>query len=360
MVNPLHIDKALLRSYNPIRRVGRGCYGIVWLVRRKEDEQLLAVKRIYNAFQNPQDSQRTYREVLILLNLRGFSGIVTLHDVIQTGDDQELYLVLDSVETDLATTLKNTTLQPVHKQYLTYQIFRALKYVHSANVVYRDMKPTNILLNAHCELKLCDFGFARILGDNEEVEDKLTDYVSSRWYRAPELLLCSRNYRFAIDMWAAGCVIGEIMCARPLFIATSTLHLLDLILAFCGKPNDHDIASLGSPYAAIMLSPFPRSEPANLVPRFPQATADALDLIRLLLQFNPGKRLRADEALRHPYVGNFHNPDDEPILGRKLNLKLPCSEQFLSSTYRDQIYGDVVEIPRARRRLGMSSDKRKA
>jgi len=112
-----------------------------------------------------------------------------------------------------------------------------------------------------------------------------------------------------------------------------------------------------SPYAVTMLESFPRYEPANLVPKFPSASRDALDLVRLLLQFNPTKRLDAVEALRHPFVANFHNPDDEPILGRKLNLKLPCSEHFTSTAYRDEIYAEVIEIPRSRRRLGITEER---
>eukprot|EP00397_Hematodinium_sp_SG-2012_P043996 GEMP01049033.1.p1 GENE.GEMP01049033.1~~GEMP01049033.1.p1 ORF type:complete len:383 (+),score=65.96 GEMP01049033.1:47-1150(+) len=355
MVNPLDVDETLLKDYDAVRRVGRGCYGIVWQVTRKRDNKVFAVKRIYDAFQNPQDSQRTYREVLILLNLRGFSGIVTLHEVIQTTNDKEIYLVLDNMQTDLQSALTNTTMQAMHKQHMIYQIFRSLKFIHSASVIYRDLKPSNILLNANGEIKLCDFGSARLLDEDVDVDTTLTDYVSSRWYRAPELLMVCRRYRFSIDMWAAGCILGELLGSKPMFISTSTLHLMDNIIAICGKPTEQDIDSMRSPYAATMLQPYLAVEPANLEKMFPRASKEACDLLRLLLQFNPNKRLTAQEAMRHPYVGSFHNPDDEPIFGRALTLKLPCAELFLSSTYRDQIYSDVIEIPRARRRLGVST-----
>jgi len=358
-MNPLEFDAGIRKSYDPIRRIGRGSYGIVWLATRISDGEKVAIKRIYYAFKDPVDSKRVYREIMILLYLRGHTNIVTLMDVMHSRNDQDLYLVMDCFDTDMYTLLRNTHLTTVHKQYTIYQIFRALKYVHSASVVFRDLKPTNILVNKTCTLKLCDFGYARLL--NEEEKDNpdgpraQTDYVSSRWYRAPELITGCSHYDFSIDMWAAGCVIGEIFSSRPLFCATSTLDLLYLIVSFTGKPSDYDIKSLNAAHAETMLGPMQRQPSINLSKRFPNINDEGLDLIRLCMQFNPMKRLTATEALGHPYVGNFANPDDEPSVQEPIKLALDDYDQYLSSTYRDQIYADVMEIPRSRRRLGYAT-----
>lgn len=110
-------------------------------------------------------------------------------------------------------------------QYFLYQILRGLKYVHSAHVLHRDLKPSNLLLNANCDLKIGDFGLARTTSET----DFMTEYVVTRWYRAPELLLNCSEYTAAIDIWSVGCILGEIMTRQPLFPGKDYVHQLRLI-----------------------------------------------------------------------------------------------------------------------------------
>lgn len=110
-------------------------------------------------------------------------------------------------------------------QYFLYQLLRGLKYVHSANVLHRDLKPSNLLLNANCDLKIGDFGLARTTSET----DFMTEYVVTRWYRAPELLLNCTEYTAAIDMWSVGCIFGEIATREPLFPGKDYVHQLRLI-----------------------------------------------------------------------------------------------------------------------------------
>lgn len=122
---------------------------------------------------------------------------------------------------------------PVHEwsspccflQYFLYQILRGLKYIHSANVLHRDLKPSNLLLNANCDLKVGDFGLARTTSET----DFMTEYVVTRWYRAPELLLNCSEYTAAIDIWSVGCILGEMMTRQPLFPGRDYVHQLKLI-----------------------------------------------------------------------------------------------------------------------------------
>ena len=113
----------------------------------------------------------------------------------------------------------------VSLQYFLYQILRGLKYIHSANVIHRDLKPSNLLLNANCDLKICDFGLARPTSEN----DIMTEYVVTRWYRAPELLLNSTDYTAAIDVWSVGCIFMELMNRQPLFPGRDHMHQMRLI-----------------------------------------------------------------------------------------------------------------------------------
>lgn len=111
-------------------------------------------------------------------------------------------------------------------QYFLYQILRGLKYIHSANVLHRDLKPSNLLLNANCDLKICDFGLARVTSET----DFMTEYVVTRWYRAPELLLNSSDYTAAIDVWSVGCIFMELMDRKPLFPGRDHVHQLRLLI----------------------------------------------------------------------------------------------------------------------------------
>lgn len=110
-------------------------------------------------------------------------------------------------------------------QYFLYQILRGLKYIHSANVLHRDIKPSNLFLNANCDLKVGDFGLARTTSET----DFMTEYVVTRWYRAPELLLNCSEYTAAIDIWSVGCILGEMMTRQPLFPGRDYVHQLKLI-----------------------------------------------------------------------------------------------------------------------------------
>lgn len=150
----------------------------------------------------------------------------------------------------------------------------------------------------------------------------LTDYVATRWYRAPEILLGSTQYTKGVDMWAVGCILGEMLAGKPIFPGTSTMNQLDLILEVTGRPAPADIEAISSAYATTMLESLPPSRPRSLSEMLPSATPEALDLMRQCLQFNPHKRISAEEALRHPYVSQFHNADDEPAATTPVRIKI--------------------------------------
>ena len=120
------------------------------------------------------------------------------------------------------------------------QLLCALKYIHSANVIHRDIKPSNILLNANCDLKLCDFGLARGLKAKADESASLTEYVVTRWYRAPEIMLSCAEYTCAIDVWSAGCIFGEMLARKPMFPGNDYIHQLKLIMKMMGTPTTAD------------------------------------------------------------------------------------------------------------------------
>lgn len=113
--------------------------------------------------------------------------------------------------------IRTQDLSDDHCQYFIYQTLRALKAMHSANVLHRDLKPSNLLLNANCDLKVCDFGLARSAASQEDNSGFMTEYVATRWYRAPEIMLTFKEYTKAIDVWSVGCILAEMLSGKPLF-----------------------------------------------------------------------------------------------------------------------------------------------
>ena len=148
--------------------------------------------------------------------MRDHENIIKILDVYNASNKQDLYIVFEYMPTDLHAVIRsNMILNEVHMQYITYQILRALKYTHSARIIHRDLKPSNILMDQHCRIKLCDFGLSRFVDEIGD-EKHLTDYVATRWYRPPEVLLCSNTYTEGIDIWAVACILGEMMRCIPL------------------------------------------------------------------------------------------------------------------------------------------------
>ncbi|KAJ8424645.1 hypothetical protein Cgig2_009125 [Carnegiea gigantea] len=193
-------------------------------------------------------------------------------------------------------------------QYFLYQILRGLKYVHSANVLHRDLKPSNLLLNANCDLKICDFGLARTTTET----DFMTEYVVTRWYRAPELLLNCSEYTAAIDVWSVGCIMMEIIRREPLFPGKDYLQQLQLINELLGSPEDSDLGFLRSDNARKYVKQLPHVPKQAFTEKFLNVSSMALDLAEKMLVFNPSKRITVDEALNHPYLVSLHEINEEP------------------------------------------------
>ena len=133
------------------------------------------------------------------------------------GSTRGLTLEQELMETDMHRVIRTQDLSDDHCQYFIYQTLRALKAMHSANVLHRDLKPSNLLLNANCDLKVCDFGLARSAASTDDNSGFMTEYVATRWYRAPEIMLTFKEYTKAIDVWSVGCILAEMLSGKPLF-----------------------------------------------------------------------------------------------------------------------------------------------
>eukprot|EP01051_Picozoa_sp_SAG22_P006982 SAG22_NODE_476_length_9995_cov_9.488480_4_plen_279_part_00 len=246
--------------------------------------------------------------------------------------------------------IRANILEDIHKQYIIYQLLRALKYMHSGQVLHRDMKPSNLLLNSECQVKVADFGLARSL--ERQHDANMTDYVATRWYRAPEILVGSLKYTYGVDMWSIGCILGELVGGKPMFPGTSTLNQLERIVELVGLPSPADIEALQSPYAVTMIESLPIVKPRTVKELYPQAPPDAVDLIEKMLLFNPDTRMSANEAMGHPYVAKFHDPANEPTLDKPVAIPIDDNTKFSIADYRDKLYGDIVVKRREARKSG--------
>uniref|UniRef100_UPI00358ED497 extracellular signal-regulated kinase 2-like isoform X3 n=1 Tax=Myxine glutinosa TaxID=7769 RepID=UPI00358ED497 len=259
------IEPKILEKYKIMKCLGKGSYGIVWKGMHKLTGDIWAIKKNFDAFRNSTDAQRTYREITILRELHNHPNIIKLQDVIQAKGNKDIYLIFDCMDTDLhAVIKKRSILHDVHKRYILYQILKATKYIHSGNVIHRDLKPSNILLDSQCSVRLCDFGLARSLGQIEDEHCGLTQYVVTRWYRAPEIFL-GCQYTKGVDMWSVGCILGEMLLGKALFPGTSAIHQMELIQRVT-EPSKQDIDEVDKVFGRILSatkSYWKRCSPGN-------------------------------------------------------------------------------------------------
>mmetsp|Transcript_50648 Transcript_50648/g.130612 ORF Transcript_50648/g.130612 Transcript_50648/m.130612 type:complete len:295 (-) Transcript_50648:352-1236(-) len=283
---------------------------------------------------------------MFLQELAGQDNIVRLLHVLKADNDRDLYLTFEYMETDLHAVIRANILEEIHKQYITYQTLKALKFMHTGQLLHRDLKPSNLLLNSDCLVKVADLGLARSiaqLATETGASPVLTDYVATRWYRAPEILLGSTKYTKGVDMWSIGCILGEMINGKPIFPGSSTMNQLDKIMEITGSPSPTDIEAIKSPFAATMLESLPPTKPKPMHEFFPTAAPEALDLLKKLLVFNPDKRLSVEETLEHPYVRQFHDASQEPVCDHTIKIKIDDNVKYSVSEYRESLYQEILK-----------------
>ncbi|AIO01438.1 mitogen activated protein kinase, putative [Leishmania panamensis] len=301
--------------YRLERIIGAGSYGIVIRARDiKSDNCLVAIKRVNKEiFDEVVLAKRILREIKLLAHFND-DNIIGLRNILTPEDPENFehfYIVMDIMETDLKQVLRSgQELTEAHIQFFIYQVLRALHIIHSAGVIHRDITPANILVNTNCDLKICDFGLAKEENDQGEY---MTDYVTMRWYRAPELVMEGKDYSVQIDVWGIGCILGELLGSRPLFQGKDRVNQLDKIVDLIGTPSDEDISSVGSAAAQKYLKKKGYRPRPDWRQRYPNASVEALDLLRRMLVFNPKQRITVLQAMRHPFLDQLHDDADDSI-----------------------------------------------
>ena len=339
-----HIKKRFIFQ----KKVGQGAYGVVFKVIDKKTKEQVALKKLFGAFQDEVDSQRTFREVMLLQELNGHDNIIRLLNVIKAENDLDLYLVFDYMEADLFNVIRANILQDIHKKFIIYQILKALKFIHSADIIHRDLKPSNIFINSDCHIKLGDFGLARTLQYTPHLGTMVTEYVATRWYRAPEMILAGQKYGKPIDMWSVGCILYEMLAGAPLLPGKSTKDMIRMMFSVTGFPDRKEYNEVKKEckiqqidYDDLLQEKIKKKKTILQMVSAYSHDEVAIDLLLKLLVFNPKKRLTAEEALEHPYVADFHNPEEEIICDHKIEIPLDDNNKFTKEEYRQKLY-DVV------------------
>ncbi|CAN4081090.1 unnamed protein product [Withania somnifera] len=328
--------------------VGKGSYGVVAAAIDTHTGEKVAIKKINDVFEHVCEATRILREIKLLRLLRHPDIVEIKHILLPPcpREFKDIYVVFELMECDLQNVIKaNDSLTDEHYQFFMYQLLRGLKYMHTANVFHRDLKPKNILANADCKLKICDFGLARVsLGDTPSAVF-WTDYVATRWYRAPEL--CGSffsKYTPAVDIWSLGCIFAEMLTGKPLFPGKNAVHQLDLITDLLGSPSTEAISRIKNEKARRYLSSMKKKAPIPLSQKFPHIDPLALRLLERLIAFDPKDRPSAEEALAHPYFRGLANKEQEPSSQAISKFEFDFERRKLGKEdIRELIYREILE-----------------
>ncbi|KAK2394047.1 Mitogen-activated protein kinase 16 [Trifolium repens] len=328
--------------------IGKGSYGVVCSAYDTHTGEKVAIKKINDIFEHVSDATRILREIKLLRLLRHPDIVEIKHILLPPSrrEFKDIYVVFELMESDLHQVIKaNDDLTPEHYQFFLYQLLRGLKYIHTANVFHRDLKPKNILANADCKLKICDFGLARVAFNDTPTAIFWTDYVATRWYRAPEL--CGSffsKYTPAIDIWSIGCIFAELLTGKPLFPGKNVVHQLDIMTDFLGTPSPDAIARVRNEKARRYLSSMRKKRPVPFSQKFPNTDPLALRLLERMLAFEAKDRPTAEEALADPYFKGLAKVEREPSAQPVTKMEFEFERRRITKEdVRELIYREILE-----------------
>ncbi|CAI7590005.1 unnamed protein product [Penicillium discolor] len=321
--------------YTDLQARGVGAFGVICSAYDSKANRTVAIKKIGNPFDSAARVKRTYREVHLMNHLK-HDNLINITDIF-ISPAEDLYLVMDCCMTDLHELIQSRSkpLDIKFIQFFTYQLLRGLKFIHSAGVIHRDLKPSNILIKENCDLKICDFGLAR------EQDHQMTGYVSTRYYRAPEIMLTWQRYSYAVDIWSTGCILAEMLLGKVLLPGTDSVHHFKLITEMFGKPPKEIMEAVYSDITMTFVNSLLEAEPKSLRATLGDVDSEAIDLLEKMLDIDPEKRTTAADALTHPHVSTYSDSNDEPECDKQIDWSLLDSE-MTTDQWKTKMYFEIL------------------
>jgi len=354
--------------YKPTSKklLGRGGYGVVMEAVDVRDGSKIAIKKMKNVFAHLNTAKCSLRELTLLMHF-DHPNIMNVTDCMvpetkNIGSYQQVYYVMPRMQSTLKTVSCHSDIEISvnHRCYILYQILNGVLFIHLNDVIHRDLKPENILINSDCSIKITDFGMARgILEKPENEEIALSEYVTTRWYRAPEIMLCSRHYKYSIDVWSIACIYSEMILRKPIFAGNNHLEQLEIIFDTVGTPLFEDCKTWIKSYDAlrwVLSLPIKPKKPLysvlseNTKSKTPiDLSRNETDLLSKMFVLNPNKRISVKQCLNHRFFKkipskikavkeskefeNIHKFDQNQTFEQQLTKLASCRE-VMSNTLR--------------------------
>lgn len=316
-----------MHKYRLISKKGEGTFSEVLKAQSVKNGQYFAIKCMKNHFQSIEQVNNL-REIQALKRLNPHGNIVRLQEVLFDKATGRLALVFELMDMNMYELIRGrkTYLSERRLKSYTYQMMKAIDHMHKSGIFHRDIKPENILL-CDDKLKVADFGSCRGIFS----KPPYTEYISTRWYRAPECLLTDGWYDYKMDIWSVGCVFFEIISLFPLFPGTNELDQIERIHNVTGSPSS-ELLDRFKKYSSHLKFDFPPKEAAGIGPKIPHCSKPCVDLIEELLTYNPDQRPTARQSLQHLYFKDMVEEDRR----HKLKRESRKSKLDSSRSHRDR------------------------
>ncbi|KAJ5118940.1 mitogen-activated protein kinase Hog1 [Penicillium atrosanguineum] len=327
------VNFELTARYSEPQPVELDAFGLMCSAKDSISHQLVAIKKLAKPFGSAMLAKQALRELKLSTHLQ-HENIIGLVDVF-ISPKEDLYIVTELMWTNLQRIIGKGPIDNDFSKYFLYQIMRGLKYVHSAGIIHRDLKPSSILINENCDLRIGDFGHARLR------DHQMTGYVSTRYYRAPEIMLTWQEYTEKVDIWSTGCIFAEMLRGVPLFPATSHADQFSLFVKLLGNPEERMVETIKNKHTRSFVQSLPKCKRESLPDVFPDLDQDAMGLLEQMLNFDVEIRTNARDALSHPYLAPYHDPEDEPVVKTPFDWSFDNAEVSIE-TWKAAIYKEVV------------------
>ena len=335
--------------YKSVEPIGYDTHGALCTALDEQINETVLIKKLHRPFDSVRSCLLTFREICLLKHVR-HESIMQLHDLFtpqqRLGEFSSAYLVYKALGAHSASLAHvkghDVGVTDDHLKFLTYQLLRALKYLHSMDLVLRDLAPHHVAVNTDCELLIQNLASARRISTLKAEDDRfLTGYIGYRYCRAPELIL-GNPYDGKVDIWSAGCIFAELLTGQVLFSGNDHIDMMMKIFRIRGTPQMEFIQKCKNERARQFLMALPSQEKVNFSEHFQSHNPSAgfVGLLEKMLMLDPSERVSAEEALRDPYLGEYHDPEDEPS-GKPFDDSFEQWKNLSTDEWKERIFAEV-------------------